>query len=124
MATISFTESPLETGARALTVQWLSLGNGDDGQAYTSSFFPDKSIQIGGNFGGGSTIILEGSNVPTPGAGDWAQLHNPQGDLLSFTVAGIDTVLENARHMRPRVTAGDGTTDLNAYVLFSSSARR
>ena len=48
-------------------------------------------------------------------------LKDPQGNALSLTAAGGDMVSEVVTHVRPRVTAGDGSTDLTVILFFRST---
>lgn len=123
MATQTFTVQNVDMGGlRARVYFWNSLANGDDGTPVEASgTFPDKSIQVLGTFGAGGTIILEGSNLPNNSA--WATLNDPQGNALSFTAANLEQVLEQTRWVRPRVTAGDGTTSLQAYLFVTTVGR-
>jgi hypothetical protein len=93
---------------------WTPLANGDDGQAWDTQDFPDISFQVVGTFGSGGTLLIEGSNEVTPT--NWATLNDPQANALSFTSAKIEQLLELPRWVRPRVSAGDGTTSLTVNV--------
>ena len=90
------------------------MGNGDAGTPIEFPLLSDRSVQVTGTFGSGGTVVLEGSN---DGGTTWTTLKDPFGTALSFTAAGLSQVVEGALQMRPRITAGDGTTDLNV-ILF------
>lgn len=114
--------------ASALSVAWTALANGEygldrsnaPGVGYVSlPAYPDRTIQITGTFGAGGTIVLEGSN---DGGTTWATLTDPLGNALSFTSAGMKQITELPELVRPRVTAGDGTTSLNAYLFCRGEA--
>ena len=60
------------------------------------------------SFGSGGTCLIEGTNDGT----NWYTLTDPQGVALSITTAGIYQVIQVTLKMRPRVSAGDGTTAL------------
>ena len=125
MATRTATFSDIFAG-RSLICTWTGLLNGDDGNAFSEgSIYSDRSVQVLGTVGAGGTISLEGSNVTTPTVNaDWFIMNDPQGNALTFTTnTSGKAVLENVRHMRPRVTAGDGTTDLTVHLLLSTTAR-
>lgn len=112
------TQNPLATypGKGVVNVTWSSLANGDDGRAEDLTRFPDKTVQVKGTFGAGGTIILEGSN---DGGTTYHTLNDSRGEgnALSFTAADMRIILENASLIRPRVTAGDGTTSLTVIIL-------
>lgn len=94
-------------------IQWTGLLNTDDGTPFEGPGSNDRSIQFTGTFGAGGTIILEGSNDGT----NWFTLTDPQGNNISVTAARIEQISELTRFVRPRVTAGDGTTNLVATML-------
>lgn len=72
----------------------------------------DRTVQIQGTFGVGGTVIIEGTLDGT----NWHTLRDPQGVSLSFTAAGLKAISENVLRVRPRVTAGDGTTALTVTI--------
>lgn len=114
MATINLVRETITNGGFGLAVRWTPLANGDDGQWLDLHDFPDVSVQVFGTFGVGGNLRIEGSNelVPT----NAATLNDPQANALDFTAAKIEQVLENVRWIRPRVTAGDGTTALSVCI--------
>ncbi|MGL5735553.1 MAG: hypothetical protein ACRCYS_11865 [Beijerinckiaceae bacterium] len=110
MATIPFTaRAPFEDKA---TYAWANLLNGDDGQACGGIGSGDRTAQVTGIFGAGGTVIVEGSIDGV----NWFQLRDPAGVAISFTAGGIRAVLECPPLIRPRVTAGDGTTSITALI--------
>lgn len=72
-----------------------------------------RSVQFTGTFGTGGTILLEGSNDGT----NYVTLTDPQGNAISKTAAGIEAIEETTVYIRPRVSAGDGTTSLVATLF-------
>lgn len=95
--------------------RWSHMANADDGEALQTPGLSDKSIQIYGTFGPGGKLLIEGANEfdsPT-----YAPLSDPQGNTLEFSAAGIKQILENPLLIRPRVTDGDGTTDLTVVII-------
>lgn len=118
MATIQGYGQWLNKGVHKQT--WTPLANGDVGSWLTAADLSDKSIQVFGTFGAGGTLVLEGSN---DGGTTVATLNDSRGEgnALSFTAADIRTVLENPERVRPKVTAGDGTTALTVIIVSKSS---
>jgi hypothetical protein len=112
MATRAITVTPLGTNTRLAT--WSGLLNGDDGEPLTGLDYADCSVQFGGTFGVGGTVVWEGSN---DGA-TYATLNDAQATAISKTAAGLEQVVEACRYVRPRVTGGDGTTSMvvTAYI--------
>lgn len=99
---------------------WTGLLNGDDGAPQSALQLADKSVQVKGTFGAGGTLLIEGSNDDGT---TWATLNDSRGETtgaLSFTAADLRTILENCQLIRPRVSAGDGTTSLTCIVVAES----
>jgi hypothetical protein len=70
-------------------------------------------MQIVGTFGAAGNVNIEGTNDNA----NYATLHDPFGNSLAFTSAGIKEVLENTLTIRPNCTAGDGTTSLVCTMI-------
>lgn len=113
MATRTVTVAPHLENQQVTLFTWTGLLNGDDGSPIDWAVWPDRSVQFVGTFGTGGSIQLEGSNDGT----NWAILNDLQGSTIVKTAAGLEGVAELTRYVRPRVTAGDGTTSLTAYLL-------
>lgn len=120
MATVNLVDNDTSSAGRSIVWETLTTANAD-GQPFDPLTFADISIQVMGTFGAGGTLLIEGSNelVPTT----WATLNDPQGNALSITAAKMEHLLEGARWIRPRVSAGDGTTDLDVHVWARRSLR-
>lgn len=112
MSTIIPTRTQTRTNV-AFCQSWANLANGDDGEALMSAAYTDRSIQVFGTFGVGGNVRIEGSNDGI----HWAVLTDPQGNNLDITSAKIELVAEATFFIRPRVTGGDGTTDLTVILL-------
>lgn len=112
MAVKTATIEPI--GASAYLVSWAAMANGDSGDPVKFAGAADRSIQVNGTFGVGGTVVLEGSN---DGGTTWFTLTDPQGNAISKTANALEAVSEVTVLVRPRVTAGDGTTSLLAYLL-------
>ena len=92
---------------------WEDLANGNTGNSVSIARWADKTVQVQGTFGAGGSVTIEGSLDGTT----WAACHDPQGNALTFTSAGLELCAENPLFMRPNVTAGDGTTALDVDIL-------
>lgn len=99
-------------------VTWQGLLNGDDGAPYEAPPLADRALQVSGVFGAGGTLVLEG----TIDGVNWAVLNDPQGNTLSITTAKIEQIMELVVSVRPRVSAGDGTTTLTVSMLLKGAA--
>ena len=112
MATKTKTENIIDTDslrAAHLAVTWASHLNTDDGTPFKAGGFRYGIFSVTGTFGAGGTILLEGSNN---GGTTWTTVLDKAGAAVSITAAGqriIETLYED---VRPRVSAGDGTTAL------------
>lgn len=110
MATRTFTLNNNLPGARlpatSTSVGWTGLLNGDDGTPYDQIAAADSAtVQVTGTFGTGGSVTLEASDDGS----SFAALPTP----IAITAAGLYVVATTAhRRIRPRVTAGDGTTSL------------
>lgn len=114
MATKAKTETRIDSrGNDGYAAGWAAMANGDDGTPFENPGAPDRSVQVQGTFGVGGTVVLEGSNDGT----NYHTLRDPLGNNLSFTAAGLKAVMEAVRYVRPRVTAGDGTTSITVTLL-------
>lgn len=121
MAVQVFTRT--EFGGAQWRFRWAALANGDSGAPIACPGWGDNTVAFQGTFGAGGTAILEGTLddealvANTPGSVIWFPLTDPQGNAISKTTAGIETIMENCTFIRPRVTAGDGTTAIIATVF-------
>lgn len=105
--------------AEILRYSWLAMANGDTGAAIELGNYQDRTIQITGTFGTGGSVSLQGSN---DGGTTWVTLTDQAGSALTFTSAGLRQVLQLTQKVRLTVTAGDGTTSLNAYMFMRKDA--
>ena len=115
MATIAIVDTKLHRGSHKWF--WETLAQGDDGGVLDANggsvAFADKTVQITGTFGG-ATIVIEGSNDGT----NFGTLNDNTGASLSFTAAaGPVLIAENPLAIRPTVSGGDCTTDLDVTIV-------
>lgn len=114
MAVIPKTSSRITTHRDSAHVAtWASLANGDSGEPLEMPGSSDRSAQVTGTFGAGGNCRIEGSNDGT----NYAVLTDSSGDALDITAARIAIVMELTRFIRPRITAGDGTTSLTVSLM-------
>jgi hypothetical protein len=100
-------------GGGAIKALWTGLLNGDDGTPVDWLRYPDRTIQFTGTPGTGGSIRLEWSN---DGGTTWVTCTDPQGNDIIKAAAGGEAVTEFALLVRPRVTAGDGSTSFAAIL--------
>lgn len=94
-------------------ITWSGLLNGDSGDQQGFLASGDKSVQFNGTFGVGGTIVFEGSNDGL----NWFVLTDLQTVAISKTAAALEGIAEATLYVRPRVTAGDGTTSIIATMV-------
>jgi hypothetical protein len=106
-------------GEGVLVVRWAGLANGDTGEPVVIPAAHDKSIHFSGTFGAGGSVSLRGSNKATPVVSGDPILTAGEGGAnpITKTAEGIEQVQENPLHVWPHVTAGDGTTAINADLV-------
>lgn len=118
MATIALVYGPSENKTRTAT--WQTLQNGDDGAPLTPghhiTHYPDKTLHVIATWGAGGTLAIEGSNDGV----NYGVLHDPQGNDLSLDNTGgtvqVLAIAENPLYIRPRITGGDGSTDVDVII--------
>ena len=93
---------------------WSGLLNGDTGNAFEFTDWADRCFQVSGTFGVGGNLLIEGSNDGT----NWNTLSDGTGAALgTVTAAALKQITEAPRFARPRVSAGDGTTNLTVVLM-------
>lgn len=103
-----------------LIVAWTGLLNGDYGKAVSVPALADRSVQMLGTLGAGGAITIYGSNKPDANESadtDWWTLNDPQANALVISTFKGESIMEPTLWIRPKVTAGDGTTNLQIYLL-------
>ncbi len=118
MATVPLT-SAATIGTQVRLFVWNNLANGDVGAAIEIVDFADLTLTLSGTFGTGGTVTLKGSNDGT----NYFAITDPQGNAITKTAGGIKSVNETPRYLRPEVTAGDGTTAIDAQILARRGSR-
>lgn len=96
---------------------WANLLNTDTGRPQGFQGSGDKTVQFTGTFGTGGTVLLEGTCDKDPAAATWFILNDLQTVAISKTAAALEGIAESVLWVRPRVSAGDGTTSLTAQLL-------
>ena len=113
MAAVAFASDNLSNSVGINGLKWEGLNTTDTtGTPIYISRKTDRSVQIGGTFGGG-TVTIEGSNDGTT----YFTLNDLQGSAISKTAAALEGVAEVVKWIRPKVTGGDGTTDIDVYLV-------
>ena len=108
-------------------MKWEGLAAGATGRnlgkPYACPSYPIKSVQVKGTWGG-AVCTIEGSNMADSAEADmgastatYDTLHNPQGTNLTPTGDSMRGISENTFWVRPNVSGGDATTDIDVYLL-------
>jgi hypothetical protein len=114
MSVITYAETrDITVGNNSRFVLWTPLANGDSGTPYAMTGFADRAVQVAGTFGAGGTVLIEGSIDGT----NYFTLNDPQGVAISKTAAGGSEVGVLVKLIRPRVSAGDGTTSISCTMI-------
>lgn len=100
---VALTQTVPYTG---IIISSWALANAETGNASEASRFSDRSVQFNGTYGSGGSVLLEGSNNGV----NFFPLHDYQGNAIVSTAASLSPIAESVRYIRPRCTAGDGTT--------------
>lgn len=94
-------------------VTWSGLLLGDNGDLIDYTNYINKTFQVFGTFGGAS-VTIQGSNDGV----NWATLNDATGVALVLTSTKLIRRTDDVpRYVRPLVTAGDGTTNLNVVCV-------
>ena len=103
------------TNAGLIEVMWTGLDTSNrDGSGVLMAKSPDKTVQVIGNFSGSAEITIEGSN---DGGIGWFELKDITGAALSYLAAGGDLILENPKLIRPLLSSGDASADIDVFLV-------
>lgn len=115
MATITVTEDTIDgREGRGFINTWEAFATlGDVGEAIEHVSCRDRCVQFTGTWGSGGTMLLQGSNDNT----NWFTLKDSGGTSISLTADGMRQVLEMPRYIRPKLSAGTGSIDIDVILL-------
>ncbi len=122
MATVNHTLTRIKTlGDDCHVAYWAALTTTDNyGDPVSMSGSADRSVQMVGTLGTGGVVTMYGSNKPSPNLAnddDWAALTDPQGNSLALNALKVEQICELTLWIRPKITAGNGSTSLGIYLL-------
>ena len=119
MSTITPTITKVDLdGNRSWLVKWLTLTTtADTGVAITLPAHSDRSVHVVGTFSTGGTLSIQGSNDGT----NFKILDDFQGNALTFTSTDLENISQACYYIRPFVSAGDGSTDLDVYLILNGA---
>ena len=107
-----------ETGANITIHRWDLTTADHTGTPIELPMASDRTAQFNGTNWGGATAALEGSIDGTV----FLPLTDPQANAIAKTTDGLETVMENTRYIRPRLTTA-GTLAVVACWLMSRNQR-
>lgn len=84
------------------TATWTAITENDTGLPVAMARFPDRTVQVVGDFTTSGAITIEGRNDGT----NYNTLHDPTGAALVLTDTSVKLIVENPVYIRPRATAG------------------
>lgn len=116
MATITPTvERNVTDDPDVIRITWAALTTTNDvGAPCKFVQHADRTVQVVGTFGAGGTVVWEGTNQNET---NYNTLTDQSDNNLSFTATKTEQVCQVPLMSRPRVTAGDGTTDITVIVV-------
>ncbi len=98
---------------KTVRIFWENLVNGDTGEPVNLPRYPDKTVQIVGNFSGTADVDMDGS----PDDSTYGALHDLQGSEISIGDSKPVLIAESTEWIRPDVASGDGDTDLDVTII-------
>ena len=104
---------PDARGVVIVTWETLTTTNTDGAPALVPGY-PDKCVQGVGNFSGSASVALQGSNDGT----NWFACSDQAGTDIAMTAATIGAVVaENPLYVRPLLSSGDGSADVDVILV-------
>lgn len=102
-----------EDDGSLIVVTWPNLnGANNTGAPVLFPQHSDKTVQLTGCFNT-ATIVIEGSNDGT----NYSNLTDRVGNVVSFTAAGLKSIMDSPLYVRPKVATNGAATDVEATML-------
>lgn len=115
MATITAVEQSL-TGISTIAKKWLweqlTTANTDGNAVNVSAAAVSITVQVIGTFGA-TSVGIQGSNDGT----NWFVCKDQTGTAIAITSAGGVSLSDLPLYVRPLLTGGGGTTDIDVIML-------
>ena len=96
------------------TFLWEGITESDQGDAISVTDYPDKTVQVIGDFTSSGAITMQGS----PDGSTWGTLTDVSGNDVVLTDATPVVIGPNPVYIRPFATAGTGV-DMDVYLVAS-----
>ena len=101
-------------------ITWETVGQSDTFEEVKFTRVPYAiSMQATGTFSGSAAIALHGSNDGT----NYAALNDRSGTAISLTAAGLVSCGDAPLYLKPVLSSGDGSTDVDVTMLFWFESR-
>lgn len=111
MATITAAKTRVSEGKNTHLWELLTTTN-DTGSAVGGMGARQLTVHAFGTWGAGGNVNIEGSNDGT----NWDVIDDEGGTPIAFGANGFAALPVSPRFVRPFVTAGDGTTDVDVVL--------
>ena len=119
MATVAGVDNLYLQDHRLRTWTPLTITNADGAPiAYASNGMGGVTFEVTGTWGAGGALVIEGSNDGT----NYFTLNDQANAALTLSANALKTVRDQPLYIRPRVTAGDGTTSLTVVAALQKTA--
>ena len=96
---------------------WETIGQGDTCSPVKLAYTDDVTIFAFGTFSGTAKIALHGSPEASNGSPTLFAALASSGTAIDLGAASAKVVDENAAWYKPVLTGGDGSTDIDVYVV-------
>lgn len=114
MAEITATEAK---DLHSRTYTWEGATNGGTPDTFTPVLIErvpySITVQASGTFGASAAIALHGSLDDT----NYVALNDRAGTAISLTAAGLASAGDAVKYIKPVLTDGDGSTDIDVVAL-------
>lgn len=107
-------------GYPAIIFRWTNMAFQDTGAPARIPAHSDVTAQVRGNFGGASTILMEGTldDSLAPVNASYGSCHLVDLTAASVSVSGgLIQILEHPLQIRPNVVGGDGGTLVTVDII-------
>lgn len=116
MALIPYTKLT-GTENEAVVYLWEGVGQSDTCQPVKIPQYDDATVSAFGTFGASASIALEGSPEVESNPTNYYSMSSSSTTIALTITATAKVVDENAIWYRPAISNGDGSTDIDVYLI-------
>ena len=107
--------------ARIQQRKWIGLTTGDVGAPVALCNHADRSVKVGGDFGGDAVVEIQGyigelDDASLAVDANWLPLTDQSDNFLQLTEAKIEAVAQVVAYIRPKVTGGTSPS-IDVYLI-------